>query len=149
MFSVQLFNWLLSWFSYLLVWNKCYGNASTRKRTQNWVWVSFLLFSRIIGNPSKTKKCWGISEYFGSVSAIFTFDSFPVFVGPFPFFGSVSGFQKSLKFCLLIGFLFLGLFPQFLGKFPIFKKKVLNSVCWSVSSIFGSISSFFGFVSGF
>ena len=50
-------------------------------------------FSRIIGNPSKTKKCREISESFGSVSAIFTFDSFPVFLGIFPlFFGSVSGF---------------------------------------------------------
>ena len=70
----------------------CYRKASTRKRTQKWVWVSFLLFSRIIRNPSKTKKCRGISEYFGSVSAIFTF----FFWGPFPLFlGQFLVFRKT------------------------------------------------------
>ena len=87
----------------------CYENASTRKRTQKWVWVRFLLFSRIIGNPSKTEKCWGISEYFGLVSAIFTFDLFPVF---------------------LVRFLF------FLGPFPVFKKSFKFSVCWSIGFLF-------------
>ena len=129
------------------------------KWTQKWVWVRFLLFSRIIGNPSKTKKCRGISKYFGSVSAIFTFDSFPIF------FGSVSSFfwvsfrfsEKVLnsqfvdRFPLYLGPfpLFLGPFPHFLGSFPVFKKSFKFSVCWSVSSFFGSVSSFFGSVSGF
>ena len=46
--------------------------------------VRFLLFPRIIGNPLKTEKCKG-------VSAIFTFESFPVFLGLF------SVFKKSFK----------------------------------------------------
>ena len=72
-----------------------HGNASTWKRTQKWVWVRFLLFSRIIRNPSKTKKCRGISEYFGSVSAYLDLIRFLFFLGLFPLFlGSVSAFQK-------------------------------------------------------
>ena len=91
-------------------------------------------FSRIIGNPSKTKKCRGISEYFGPVSAIFTFDSFPLFLGPFPpfwvrflLFGSVSGFQKKFKILsLLIGFLFFGSVSSFFGSISGFQKKFQN-----------------------
>ena len=131
---------------------RCYGNTSTWRGTQKWVCVRFLLFSRIIGNPSKTEKCRGISEYFGSVSAIFTFDLFPVFLGSFPlFFGSVSDLQKKFKLSICwsvspffwVRFLFFWVhfrfsekvvnsqfvdrFPLFLGQFPLF---------------FGSVSSF-------
>ena len=110
---------------YTIIWYivRVYGNASTRNRTQKWVWVRFLLFSRVIGNPSNTEKCWGISEYFGLVSAIFTFNSFPGF--------------------FWVRFLF------FLGQFPVFKKSFKFSVCWSVSFFIRSVSSFFGSVSGF
>ena len=88
-------------------------------------------FSRIIGNPLKTKKCRGISEYFGSVSAIFTFDSFPVFwvrflffLGQFPVFRKVLNSQFVDRFPLFLGPfpLFLGPFPHFVGSFPVFKK---------------------------
>ena len=116
LFSPRFLKSTIFWFPW------CYGNASTLKQTQKWVWVRFLLFLRIIRNPLKTKKCRGISEYFGSVSAVFTFDSFPVF---------------------------LGLFLFFLGQFPMFSKSFKLSVCWLVSPFFGSVSSFFGSVSDF
>ena len=125
----------------------CYGNASTRKRTQKWVWVRLLLFSRIIWNPSKTKKCWGISEYFGSVSAIY------IHLICFPFFCSVSSFfwvsfqfsEKFLNFQFVDLFpLYLGPFPLILGPFPIFSKSFKFSVCWSVSSFLGPFPHFLG-----
>jgi len=128
-----------------------HGNASTRKRTQKWVWVRFLLFSRIIGNPLKTKKCRGISDYFGSVSAIFTFDSFPVFLGPFLLFlGQFPVFRKSFKLSVCWSVSpFFGSLSFFLGQFPVFRKSFKLSVCWSVSPFFGSVSSFLGSVSNF
>ena len=59
--------------------------------------------------PSFFKELSEISEYLGSVSAIFTFDSFPVFLGPFS--------------------PFLGPFSPFLGQFPVFRKSCKLSVC--------------------
>ena len=50
-----------------------HGNGPIRKRAKKWLLVRFLLCSRNIGNPSKTEKCWGISEYFWPISAIFNF----------------------------------------------------------------------------
>ena len=132
-----------------MTWHWCYGNASTRKRTQKWLWVRFHLFSRIIGNPSKTEKGLGISEYFWSVSAIFTFDLFPVFfIGFRIFLGLFSVLKTSLKFsvCWLVSF-FSDPFPHFLGPFAVFEKHFKFSVCWSVFSFFRSVSTFFGSVS--
>ena len=108
--------------------------------------VRFLLFSRIIWNPSKTKKCWGISEYFGSVSAIY------IHLICFPFFCSVSSFfwvsfqfsEKFLNFQFVDLFpLYLGPFPLILGPFPIFNKSFKFSVCWSVSFFFRGRFLFF------
>jgi len=113
----------------------CYGNASTQNQIQKWVWVRFLLFSRIIGNPSKTKKCWGISEYFGPVSAIFTFDLFPVFLFRFLFFWVCFRFSVKVlnsqfidRFPLFwVGFLFFWVHFLFFWVHFRFSVKVLNS----------------------
>ena len=76
-----------------------HGNASTRKRIKNYFW-GITVFLEIRGNPLKVQNCWGISEYFVSVSQYLELKGFLFF---------------------LINFLrFLGLFPHIFDPFPLF-----------------------------
>ena len=119
---------------------------SLNAETDPKVSLGSFFFSRIIGNPSKTEKCWGISEYFGSVSAIFTFHSFPVFWVRFLFIWVSFQFKKSFKSSVCWSISLMGLFPLLLGSVYLFSEKVLNSQfvdcfplfldpipCWGVS----------------
>ena len=94
----------------------CYGNASTQKWTQNWVWVHFHLFQELSEIPQKLKSVEG----------------FPNILGWFPLY---LHFTRFLFFgvCFLI---FLGPFPHFVGSFPVFKKSFKISVFWAVSSFY-------------
>ena len=104
----------------------CYGNASTRKRTQNWVWVHFLLFQELSEIPQKLKSVEGFPNILGQFPLYLHFTYFPFF------FGSVSSFFLGQ----LLSFWFSEKVSnsQFVDRFPLF---------------FGSVSSFFGSVSDF
>ena len=68
-------------------------------------WSIFFFFQELSEIPQKTEKCWGLSEYFWSITAIFTFDLCSVFLEWFPlFFGPFLVFRKSFKIsiCLLV-----------------------------------------------
>ena len=121
-------------------------------------WSIFFFFQELSEIPQKTEKCWGLSEYFWSITAIFTFDlcsgffgMVSAFFGPFLVFKKsfkisiclsvfcllwsanfrfVSGvWQKLIIFSLLVGFLFFATFScKFLDPF-----RVSEKVYWSDS----------------
>ena len=121
-----------------IIYKWCYGNASTRKRTnkemdQKVTFGPFPSFSKI---PQKLKSFEGYPNIF---------DPFPIYLRltRFPFFyqfphitGSFLVFGKSYKFsvCWLVAF-FYDRFLHILGLF---------SVCWLVSCFFQSVSANFG-----
>ena len=127
----------------------CYGNVSTRKQTEKSVCVCFILFSRIIGNPSKTETdfcciyIWFISLCLGAfplcqfqVFIKSVFYRFCLLLAPYPLFCVRFRFsRKSFIFsvCWMVSS-FLGSFPLFLGLFPVFRKSFKFSVCCWVSS---------------
>ena len=139
-------------------------NGPTSKRTKSArLLIHFLLFSRIIRNPSKNRKVLRAFRVFLiHYCYIYIWFVFRFFWNGFRFFGPflvfrksfkisiclsvfcllwsanfrfVSGvWQKSIIFSLLVGFLFfLNPFPQIYGQFPVFKKVKYFPVCWSVS----------------
>ena len=148
-------------FSWQFIW--WHGNASTRKRLntetdQKLFLRHFRFFLEIRGNNSKVQNCWGISEYFVSVSQylelngfLFFLINFLIFLGPFPhIFDPFPLFSKTLKiiFCWSLSSNCRPLSHIF-DPFPPFSKTFKISICWLVSSNFKSVSSYFLSVSVF
>ena len=148
-----------------------YIYAMKTSQHRNGLKSEFRFVSFFFKNYRKSLKNWkvlGISKYFGSISAIFTFDLFPFFLGYVSsFLGSVFGFQKSFKSSVCWSVLsFIGSVSSFFGVRFRSQKRFKFSVCWSVSSFFWVcfrfserksskflvcwwVSSFFGSVFGF
>ena len=114
-----------------------HGNGPTQKRTKKWLLVRFLLFSRIIGIPSKTEK-WSNFRiflihfryvYIWFVSRFFWIGFRIIFSGPFPVF------SKSFKIliCWSVSCFFFDPFPHILCSFLVFGKSYKFSVCWLAS----------------
>ena len=113
----------------LVLWKRL--NTETDRKV-NFGSVSF--FQELLELPQKLK-CWGISEYYWSISLKFTFDLFPVFLDRFShILGSFPGFGKSYKFSVywLVSFFSIR-FRKFLVRFRVSEKCYKFLFCCSVS----------------